>query len=535
MSITRLNALKVSILSLAIGLSTGQSLVAAEFEIEAEGKSAYVVLRSIADQAQKQLVLRVADKRLTADISAETAYSATRQVVTDAGFGMHYENDIFTILPSQPASASAPAAITPATKSASKAPSKVSARRLAEKFSLTLRDTPVQEAFEMLAKRGRINLLLAPDVVGDVSANLYDVDLQGAIDSVAKAAGLTVNRNKQSIFISNSSNVLTAALKVAPKQVEAFKIQYSDVSSVEGIMREYLSEDGSLTSLPKRRMVVVRDTPAVIRQLKSLLKEIDMQPRQILIEAKILEITLTDEETYGIDWQAKRGDGEFGTLSLAKRDTAGMFLNLIGTDLNAYLSALSSTGRVRTLSTPKLLVLEDQDAEVIVGDKLGFRVVSTNGNTTTESVEFLESGIILRVKASVDGQDRILLDVHPEVSNGSLIDGLPVQKTTEVTTNLLAESGQEIFIGGLLRRTRTDNQSGVPGVSKVPLIGALFKKSEDTGNRTETVVIIKPRIVENTRDELEPMAELLESDSWFYDTIPPISIVDGCINNTCRY
>lgn len=530
MSITRLNALKISILSLAIGLSTSQGLAASEFQLEASGKSAYEVLRSIADQAQKQLVLRVPDKQLTTDINAETAYSAARQVALDAGYGVHYENDIFTILPSTHALVSKPA-IAPTTKSTSN----VSDRRRVEKFSLTLRDTPVQEAFEMLAKRGRINLLIAPDVVGTVSANLYDIDLQGAIDSVAKAAGLSVSKSNQGIYISNSSNVLTAALRVAPKKVETFKVQYSDVASVEGIMREYLSKDGSLTSLPKRRMVVVRDTPAVIRQLKGLLKEIDMQPRQILIEAKILEITLTDEETYGIDWQAKRGDGEFGTLSLAKRDTAGMFLNLISTDLNAYLSALSSTGRVRTLSTPKLLVLEDQEAEVIVGDKLGFRVVSTNGNTTTESVEFLESGIILRVKASVDGQDRILLDVHPEVSNGSLIDGLPVQKTTEVTTNLLAESGQEIFIGGLLRRTHTDKQSGVPGVSKVPLLGALFKKTEDTGNRTETVVIIKPRIVEHTQDELEPMAELLEPDSWFYDTIPPISIVDGCVNNTCRY
>lgn len=526
MSITRLNALKVSILSLAISFSTGHNLAAAEFEVEANGKSAYAVLRSIADQAQKQLILRVPDKRLTADISAETAYSAARQAVTDAGYGMHYDNDIFTILPNTAAPVTAPVA---------EDTSKVSVRRRAEKFSLTLRDTPVQEAFEMLAKRGRINLLLAPDVVGDVSANLYDVDLQGAIDSVAKAAGLSVSKNKQGIYISNQSNVLTAALRVAPKKVESFKIQYSDVSSVEGIMREYLSEDGSLTSLPTRRMVVVRDTPAVIKQLKSLLKKIDMQPRQILIEAKILEITLTDEETYGIDWQAVRGDGEFGTLSLANRDTTGMFLNLIGTDLNAYLSALSSTGRVRTLSTPKLLVLEDQDAEVVVGDKIGFRVVSTNGTVTTESVEFLESGIILKVKASVDGQDRILMDVHPEVSTGSLIDGLPVQKTTEVTTHLLAESGEEIFIGGLLRRTQTDNESGVPGLSKVPVLGALFKKTEDTGNRTETVVIIKPRIVEHTRDEVEPMAELLESDSWFYDTIPPISIMDGCVNNNCRY
>lgn len=510
---------------LALALTLQPVAHAAEYEIQSFGTSAHQALRSIAEQSAKQLVLNAPDADLHHNIIADTAYSAARMVAQDAGYRMRYENNTFTV-------SSATVATAVPVKAPPKTAPLVSGSR---KFSLTLRDTPIQEAFEMLAKRGRINLLVAPEVVGTVSANLYDVSLDTAIDNVARSAGLSVSRNNQSVYISVPDEHRTAALRDARKQVRSFKVQYSDVASVESIMREYLSDDGSLTSLADRRMVIVRDDPDVIRQLSELLKHIDAQPRQILIEAKILEITLTDEETFGVDWQAKRGGGDFGTLSLAKRNTAGMFLNILGSDLDAYLSALSTTGRVRTLSTPKLLVLEDQSAEVVVGDKLGFRVVTTTGNTTSESVQFLESGIILRVKASVDGNDKILLDVHPEVSNGSLVDGLPVQKTTEVTTNILARSGEEIFIGGLLRRTNTDNVSGVPGLSKVPLLGALFRKTEDTGNRTETVVIIKPRLVDDSVNEIEPMAELLETDTWFYEKLPSIEMVSGCVNNHCGY
>lgn len=505
--------------SLAVSLNSPAN--AAEFEVQAVGKGSFEVLRSIAEQANKELVLRVPEKQLKVNISSDTAYSAVRQVAEDAGYAIRYEFDTFTI--------------TPASTKASPARSKqVAAKPAAETFSLTLRNTPVQEAFEMIAKRGRINLLVEPDVSGEVSVNLYDVDLKGAINSVARAAGLTVDTNRDGIFISNSKGILTGALTGVPKEVASFKIQYSDVASVEGIMRPYLSEDGNLVSMPARRKIVVHDKPSVIRQLKSLLREVDSQPRQILIEAKILEITLKDEETFGIDWQSTRGDGDFGTLSLADRDSTGMYFNLVGNSLNAYLSALSETGRVRTLSTPKLLVLEDQEAEVIVGDKIGYSVVTTTGSTTTESVEFLESGTILRVKASVDDLDRIMLEVHPEVSTGELVGGLPIQKTTEVTTNLLAESGEEIFIGGLLRRSKTDNVTGVPGLSKVPVVGALFRKTEDNGTRTETVVIMKPRIVDDTRDEIEPLAELLETDDWFYQSLPIISLQSGCVNNYCR-
>ena len=129
------------------------------------------------------------------------------------------------------------------------------------------------------------------------------------------------------------------------------------------------------------------------------------------------------------------------------------------------------------MSTPKLLALEDQEAEVVIGDRLGFRVTTTINQITSETIEFLESGVILRVLPSVDGRGRIMLTIHPEVSTGRVEDGIPNQVTTEVTTQMLVEDGQTVFIGGLIRRSLDQNREGVPVLGDIPFVGRVFSIS----------------------------------------------------------
>jgi type II secretory pathway component GspD/PulD (secretin) len=161
---------------------------------------------------------------------------------------------------------------------------------------------------------------------------------------------------------------------------------------------------------------------------------------------------------------------------------------------------------VRALLTPTLFALENQEAEVLIADRLGYRVTTTINEVTTESVEFLESGVILRLTASVDRDDKILLKIHPEVSNGIVIDGLPNQTTTEVTTELLVDDGQSVFIGGLINDRATDSESGMPFVRKIPILGHLVSKEEAITSATETVVVVTAHLV----DRLGPSQQLSE-------------------------
>lgn len=163
-----------------------------------------------------------------------------------------------------------------------------------------------------------------------------------------------------------------------------------------------------------------------------------------------------------------------------------------------FLNTLKSRGGLKTLSTPKLLALENQEAEAIIGNRLGYRITTTINQVTSESVEFLESGVILKVIASVDSENRVLLSVHPEVSTGSVSDdGIPSQTTTEVTTKMLVEDGQTVFIGGLIKRSLDESRESVPILGDLPVIKHLFSNKASNSVNTETVVLITPYLVED--------------------------------------
>jgi type II secretory pathway component GspD/PulD (secretin) len=154
-------------------------------------------------------------------------------------------------------------------------------------------------------------------------------------------------------------------------------------------------------------------------------------------------------------------------------------------------------GRVRALATPSLLAMEHQEAEVIIGDRLGYSVTTTINNVSTESIQFLESGVILKVVPFIDRFGRIMMKIHPEVSTGTINEdtGIPDQATTEVTTHLLVEDGQTIFIGGLIRSNITSGHQGVPILEDIPLLNYFFTKDDNVALNTETIVMITPHII----------------------------------------
>ncbi|HVL56634.1 MAG TPA: secretin N-terminal domain-containing protein [Burkholderiaceae bacterium] len=369
-------------------------------------------------------------------------------------------------------------------------------------ISLALRDVSVQEVFEMLSRLHRVNIMLSKGVNGTVSVNLYDVTIEQAIVSLAEAAGYAVERRHGGYMIVDRKD---AGLDTAAgnTQVRSFKVQYSEPKQVATILTKHLSRYGKITPLPERKMLVVEDTPEFMDRIERLLREIDVQPRQILIEAKILEIALESGESFGIDWSrvfsANGGTARIGTTGFARGSagapTTGFFFNLVNRNIELFLSALSEKGRVHTLSTPKLLALEHQEAQTKIGDNIGYRVTTTIANVTTESIQFLETGVILRVTPSVDEQGRILMRIHPEVSSGSVSLGIPSKRSTEVTTTLVAEDGQSILIGGLIQHSASLRRNGVPLLSDLPGIGLAFSNTEQTGSSRETVVMITPRIV----------------------------------------
>lgn len=369
-------------------------------------------------------------------------------------------------------------------------------------ITLSMQQTPLAEVMGMLSRQERVNILMSDQVEATVSFNLYEVTVPEAIEAIASAAGYAVEYRGGNYFIvepESAGRYTTSNLT----KLKTFRIQYADPAELEATLTPYLSEYGTLRVVPAERLVAVEDTPAFLARFSQLISDIDQPPQQVLIEAKILEVTLTAEDSFGIDWSDFFSSGErvgaYGTRGLAGAGTsgsAGFFFTLTDPDIDVALNALEDRGRVRTLSTPKLLAINNQEASVIIGDRRGFQVTTTINQVTSETIEFLESGVILRVTPKVDGAGKVLLDVHPEVSTGTVdSNGIPSQVTTEVTTQLLVPSGQTVFIGGLMKHTSNLNRSGVPVLGRIPGVRRLFSNEEATEVNTETIVLITPHIV----------------------------------------
>ncbi|MDH3284774.1 MAG: hypothetical protein OEQ13_08530 [Acidobacteriota bacterium] len=365
-------------------------------------------------------------------------------------------------------------------------------------FTIVVRDAPLAEVFEMLSRKEQVNILLGKGVEGSVSVNLFEVSLDEAIRSIADAAGYVAEKRRgtYTIIERGEAGQDSAAGNTI---IKTLKVEYSDAESVAEILEKHLSRYGEVTVLPARRLLVVEDLPDFVRRIERLLAEVDRDSRQILIEAKILEITLDDTEKFGIDWMrsfgADDGTATVGVRDLALKTTPGFFFDMMTSDIEIAIDALRDRGRVKTLATPTLLAVEHEKAEVVIGERLGFRVTTTINQITTESVEFLESGVILEFTASVDRAGRIVLEIHPEVSTGTIADGLPSQTTTEVTTKLVADDGQRIFIGGLLKDTESKSRVGIPFLMDIPILGWAFRRNEKILVSTETVVMLTARVV----------------------------------------
>ncbi len=378
-------------------------------------------------------------------------------------------------------------------------------------ITLSVRNADIAEVFEMLSLEGKANILMNSAVSGDVSVNLYDVSIDQAVRTVAAAGGFAVELDGGTYYIV-AYDAVGKDIVGGSTQVRSFRVQYSDSNVVAEILKNHLSRYGKITALPERKLLIVEDLPDFLNRLDHIIAELDQQPTQILIEARILEISLDSSDTYGVDWlklfDSRDGGGRYGIQGFASTTAPGLFFSLFNSDIEAVLNTLSSKGRVQTLSTPKLLALEHQEAEVVIGEEIGYRVTTTINQISTESVEFLETGVIMRVSSYVDRDGRIMMEIHPEVSTATVtLDGVPSKKSTEVTTQLLANDGETIFIGGLIRNTTSKRRDGVPYISDIPLLGKLFGSGEELLLKTETVVLITPRIVHPQRMAAEDKRE----------------------------
>jgi general secretion pathway protein D len=270
----------------------------------------------------------------------------------------------------------------------------------------------------------------------------------------------------------------------------------------------------------RNNALVISASPEEYRQIESALRQLDITPMQVMIEATIAEVTLTDQLRYGLQWFFHTGDSNFTFSPLSTGAVAPIFpgFNYALTSANAQviLNALTQITDVKVISSPQLMVLNNETARLQIGDEVPIitqQVQSTEALApVVNSIEYRDTGVILNVSPRVNAGGLVVLDIVQEVSDvvtttTSTLDTPTIQQR-QIKSTVAVQSGESVALGGLIRDGSTKGVTGLPIVSEIPVLGNLFKNTTDTQRRTELLVLITPRVAASRQDSREITEEL---------------------------
>lgn len=266
----------------------------------------------------------------------------------------------------------------------------------------------------------------------------------------------------------------------------------------------------------KRNALLIRAPRVEYRRIEQALRELDRAPMQILIEASIVEVSLTGNLAYGVEWYLQNGmsNGREGIASLNMNSANGGAIRprqpgFSYTILNkadvvrATLNALSEKSQVRLLSSPSVLVLNNHNATIQVGKQQPIKTstaIATGNNLVTESITYKDTGVMLSVTPSVNAGGLISMDISQQVTDVGEEDTTTGQRafqTRQIQTRVAVRSGEPIVLGGLIRENDSGSRAGVPVLADIPLLGSLFSTTSNRRDRTELLVLMTPRALED--------------------------------------
>ena len=262
------------------------------------------------------------------------------------------------------------------------------------------------------------------------------------------------------------------------------------------------------------------------RRLADALRQLDVAPVQVLIEASIVEVTLNDQLRYGLQWYFKGGadgGGRFGIGQLTGNESGtigpiapGFSYSIFSAEgqIRAVLNALADKSLLNVLSSPSVMVQDNRTAFIQVGDQQPIRsatTVSDSGNLTTESIQYKDTGVDLAVTPTVNAGDMVTMVIQQSITDVGPVDDATGQRSflqRQLSSQVAVRSGETIVLGGLIRDNKTNSRTGIPLLHDIPMFGNLFGATNVQTTRTELLVMITPRVVRTERDVREVGAEI---------------------------
>lgn len=427
-----------------------------------------------------------------------------------------------------------------------------------------IRNASLPDVLRMISVETRRNISVSPSVRGSVTADLYGVTLEGALDALVVPAGLTWFERDNLLYVCTPEERALIERSGGHTELRVFELDYVRAADVAPVVAKLLSPAGRIVTTPdspvpgialdkesfdealraglggKSRatgeLLIVRDYPDVLEDVARVVARLDARPRQVLIEVVILRARLDENNALGIDFNALAGidfrtvsavstggqdltlgqvpavalDSELGSVQTNFRadvPPGGLSLGIMANNVGLFIRALEDITDVTVVANTKVLAVNEQPGRVIVGREDGYRTTTVTQTAAVQDVQFLETGTQILFRPFITSDGYIRMDVHPEDSSGGLTpDNLPFKDTTEVTTNVVVRDGHTLVIGGLFRELTSDARRQIPWLGNLPLVGPLFRSDNSNVVREEVIVLITPHIVTAEHERLAEKA-----------------------------
>jgi len=358
----------------------------------------------------------------------------------------------------------------------------------------------------------------------DVAAVLNQMKGSSGKVIIDQSSGILVLTDEPEKLDTMDTVIQRLDIPVHSVQSEVFALSYAKASEISPKISEMLTPLVGTIKFDKRsNRIVVTDTASKIKEVQEVIKAFDQKDREVLIEAKILQIVLSDEFKLGVDWQGVVSNyhsltfaSDFDVLSSTEKRGQLSIGTIEADGYTALVEALETVGETDILSAPRIMVINNEEAKILVGSTEPYVTTTTttpsSGPTTTaESVNFIDVGVKLFVTPTIHDDDFITMKIKPEVSSvtsnltTSNNNTIPIVETSEAETTVNVKDGVSVIIGGLIKEKTINTTKKIPLLGNIPVLGSVFRSTNNLTTKTEIVIFLTPRIVSGDKGDLEQL------------------------------
>lgn len=416
-------------------------------------------------------------------------------------------------------------------------------------FSMEFRDVEIRDVLRALGQEAGLNIIVGEEVTGKATLSFRQVTVDNALEAILRSRGLTSLRQGNIIWVVPAGDKVEEGM-----EIRTFSFNYATPKELTNALKPATSKAGSLIVDERTNMLIAKDFPRNLDRVTALLAKLDTITPQIMIEARIVETTKSFAQQLGIQWggayyrDAAHGTalpyrfpntaitsgtgkaagpsgivGSSGTttssasgqigdnfavnlpISIDPYGAIGLTLGSIGNffQLGVKLSAMEDSGMGKILSNPRIMTLNNGEAKISSGVKIPIQTVTTTTSTPgapqTTGIQTIDAFLRLTVTPQVTSDQRVLMKLETEKDEpdwNRQVQGIPTIISRKANSTLMVMDGETIVIGGILQRSESDLEHGVPVLSKIPLLGRLFRSDLKNDSQTELLIFITPRILQ---------------------------------------